>query len=126
MNYRTPVKKARGLGSASHGAGHWWSMRVAAVGLVPLMLWFVVGVATYSGGGYQEAVSWIGAPVNAVLLILMIALAFYHGAQGLQEILMDYVGNENLRMMLILLEKFAAVVLAVAAIFAVLSIALGG
>ena len=31
--YRTPLSRARGLGAAHHGAGHWISERVSALAL---------------------------------------------------------------------------------------------
>ena len=37
--YRTPLGRARGLGAAGHGAGHWLSERVSSLALVPLVLW---------------------------------------------------------------------------------------
>ncbi|MGD8709437.1 MAG: succinate dehydrogenase, hydrophobic membrane anchor protein [Ectothiorhodospiraceae bacterium] len=126
MEYRTPIKHARGLGSAHHGVGHWWAQRLTAVALIPLLIWFTVGVAAHSGADYQQAVAWIGSPVNAVLLILTVVVLFYHGTLGVQVVLEDYVDNDALRLVLIVLQKFAAVVLGAAGVFAVLKIAFGG
>ncbi len=126
MEYRTPVKQAEGLGSAHHGAGHWWAQRVTSVALVPLTLWFVVGIAANSGASHAQALAWIGSPVNGVLLVLLLAVTFYHGALGIQVVLEDYVGNRGFQLAAIVLVKFAAAVLATAGIFAVLSIAFGG
>ena len=39
--YRTPLGKARGLGSAKHGVGHFIAQRVSAIALVALLLWGV-------------------------------------------------------------------------------------
>lgn len=126
MEFRAPIKQARGLGAARHGTGHWWAQRLTAVGLVPLMLWFVIGIASNAGAGYGAAVAWVGSPVNAVLLVLFFGALFYHASLGLQVILEDYVGNEALRLALIVLEKFAALLLAATAIFSVLKTAFGG
>lgn len=126
MQFRTPIKQARGLGSAHHGTGHWWAQRMSAVALIPLMLWFVVGIAANSGASHAQAVAWIGAPVNAVLLILLLATAFYHAALGLQVILEDYVSDRAVRTVAITLVRFAAALLAVTSVFAILRIALGG
>ena len=38
-DYRSPVGRARGLGSAKDGVHHWWMQRLTAVALVPLALW---------------------------------------------------------------------------------------
>ena len=42
MDMRSPLGRARGLGSTKDGVAHWWAERVTAVALVPLTLWFVV------------------------------------------------------------------------------------
>ncbi len=39
---RSPLGRARGLGSARAGATHWWMQRLTALALVPLTLWFSV------------------------------------------------------------------------------------
>lgn len=46
---RTPLARARGLGSAHAGVGHWWRQRLTAAALVPLGLWLAFalrGLAT--------------------------------------------------------------------------------
>lgn len=126
MSFRTPLKQASGLGASHSGTSRWWAQRVTSIALVPLLIWFVIGIALHSGADYASARAWLGSPTTAVLMILTLATAFYHGALGIQVILEDYVAHEVLRLALSVLVRFAAVVLATAGIFAVLSIALGG
>ena len=38
MSLRTPLARAKGLGSAKEGVHHWWAQRVTAIALVPLAL----------------------------------------------------------------------------------------
>ena len=68
MSFRTPLSQARGLGSAKHGVGHWLSERVAAVALVPLVLWAVYSVLRLAQLDYYGAVLWIAEPLNATLM----------------------------------------------------------
>ena len=42
MSLRSPLGRARGLGSAKEGTGHFWAQRVTAVALIPLTFMFVV------------------------------------------------------------------------------------
>lgn len=126
MSFRTPLKQALGLGASHSGTSQWWLQRVTAVALVPLLIWFIIGLARYSGADYESAHAWLGSPITAVLMILTLATTFYHGALGIQIVLEDYVGDGALRLALIVLVKFAAVAIAAAGIFAVLSIAFGG
>lgn len=126
MAFRTPLKQARGLGASHHGTAHWWSQRLSAVGMVPLMLWLVIGIAGNAGGSYVETTAWIASPLNAVLLALVFGVLFYHASLGLQVVLEDYVSHRGVRLALVTAVRFLALLLAIAGIFAVLMIAFGG
>ncbi len=126
MSLRTPLGRVRGLGSAKEGAAHWWAQRMTALALIPLSLWFLVSLLSAVGGGYEGAVAWIGSPFNTVLLVVLLALVFYHAALGLQVVIEDYVHPESVRIAAILATKFVLLILAVASILAVLRIAFGG
>ncbi|MGE5146160.1 MAG: succinate dehydrogenase, hydrophobic membrane anchor protein [Candidatus Eiseniibacteriota bacterium] len=125
MSYRTPIGRARGLGSAKDGTAHWWAQRLTALALVPLVLWFVISVVGLIGQGRGAVLDWIEQPVTAGLMILLIGAVFHHGQLGVQVVIEDYVHNEAAKLALIVLVKFAAVVLALTGILAVLSIAFG-
>lgn len=124
MSMRTPLARARGLGSAQDGVGHWWAQRVSAVALVPLTLWFVVAVATRAGAGYEATVAWLSSPPVAVAAVLYLAVLFYHSQLGLQVVIEDYVHSEWLKLATLVALQFAHVVLAASSIFAVLWMAL--
>lgn len=126
MSMRSPLGRARGLGSAKSGTQHWWAQRLTAIALVPLTIWFVIAMVTATGGSHTSALAFIGNPVTAVLLILLIVTTFHHAQLGLQVVIEDYVHTKSVGIALLLIVKGAAIVLALAAIFAVLSIAFGG
>ena len=126
MEYRTPIKKARGLGAAKHGVEHWWFQRITAVALIPLVLWFIFGIMSHAGADYETVHAWIAQPVVAVLFVLLLAMAFHHAQLGLQVIWEDYIHPHWLQVTFIVVTKFAAVVLGLGGIFAVIKIALGG
>lgn len=125
MSIRSPLARARGLGSAKDGVGHWWAQRVTAVALVPLTLWFVTSLAAHVGQDHTAVMAWLSSPVVAVALVLYLAALFYHSQLGLQVVVEDYVHSESLKLVTLLVLQFANIALAAAAIFAVLSIALG-
>ncbi len=126
MSMRSPLGRARGLGSAKSGTQHWWAQRLTALALVPLTIWFVIAVVAATGADYTSARAFIGNPITAVLLILLIVATFHHAQLGLQVVIEDYVHTKPVEIALLLITKAAAVVLALAAIFAVLLIAFGG
>jgi len=125
MSQRSPLGRARGLGSAKDGTAHWWAQRLTALALVPLTLWVVTSLVSLIGADYGAVAGWIASPVTAVLMILLLAMTFHHAQLGAQVVIEDYVHNEALKIAGIIAVKFLALVLGLASIFAVLMIALG-
>jgi len=126
MAFRTPLARARGLGAAKSGFHHWWLQRVTAVALIPLTVWFGFGIAALPGAGYADAVVWISAPLNTVLLISLIIATCYHAALGLQVFVEDYVHAEWLKIATILTANLFFILLSLAALYATLRIVLLG
>ncbi len=126
MSMRSPLGRARGLGSAKSGTQHWWAQRLTALALVPLTIWFVIAMVAATGSDYASARVFIGNPITAVMLILLLVATFHHAQLGLQVVIEDYVHTKPVEIALLLIIKSAAIVLALAAIFAVLSISFGG
>ena len=124
--YRTPLSRARGLGSAKHGVGHWISERVGAIALVPLTLWVVFGVIRLAASDYDTAVGWIRDPLNAVLLALTIAISFWHMHAGMRVVIEDYIHKALSKTGLILLSLFVCGLSGALAVFSILKVAFGG
>lgn len=127
MSYRTPTPllKARGMGSAKEGVGHWWIQRVTSVALLPLLIWLVLALALLDGHDYATLADWVARPANSVLLIATVLALFWHSALGLQVIFEDYIGSKGLRLVVIVATNFAHVLLVIVSVFAVLKLALG-
>jgi succinate dehydrogenase / fumarate reductase membrane anchor subunit len=125
MTMETPLRQARGLGSARTGAHHWWLERLSAVATLILFIWFIVSLARLPAYDHDTIVQWLGDPLAAVPMILLIASVFWHARLGLIVIIEDYE-HESLRLLLVVLTNFLAILGAALAIFAVLKIALAG
>ena len=126
MKLRSPLSKAVGLGSAKHGFSHWWWQRVTAIALVPLTLWFVYSVLCLVGSNHAIAEAWLSSPINATIMLLFVLSALFHAQTGLQVVIEDYIHTKWLNLSLLLLIKFASVIMAVLAIISVLKVVLGG
>ncbi len=122
---RSPMARARGLGSAKDGTTHWWSQRLSALALVPLVVWFVASMVAMAGADYVAVQAWIGSPLVAGLLVLLIATVFYHAHLGLQVVVEDYVHHEATKFAAIIAIKALAIVLSLTGVLAVLSILFG-
>ncbi len=125
VRFRTPINQVRGLGSAKDGTHHWWLQRLTAIALVPLSLWMVASLVSLVDADYQTVVIWVRSPVVTVLLICLFATLFHHAQLGLQVVLEDYVHTEWLKITSIVLMKFAALLLGLASVLAVLKVSLG-
>jgi succinate dehydrogenase / fumarate reductase, membrane anchor subunit len=123
---RTPLGRAIGLGSAKEGVQHWWAQRLTAVALVPLVLWFAAALIGHIAADRTAVLAWLGAPVPAIAMVLLLVSGLYHMALGVQVVIEDYIHTEWVKLAALVLDRFAAFVLAIAGIFAVLRIALGG
>ncbi len=126
MSLRTDLAKVRGLGSAKEGSAHWWSQRVTAVALVPLIFWFVASIISLVGAQQAVVQAWVATPWVSVLLILLCIAMFHHLQLGMQVILEDYIHVEWLKIASVMIIKFLAVALLLASIFAILKVAFLG
>jgi len=124
--YRTPLGHARGLGSAKHGVGHFIAQRTSAVALVVLTLWGVWSILTVAASGYEGARSWLGSPINAALLCLLVVTGFFHAHLGMRVIIEDYIARKFTRAALLILNVFVAAGGTLLAVISLLKVALGG
>jgi succinate dehydrogenase / fumarate reductase membrane anchor subunit len=123
---RTPLKTARGLGSAKDGTHHFVLQRITAVALVFLCLYAVALVISLVGDDYATVRDTVARPYNAVLLIAFIIATFWHAKLGMQVIIEDYVHTPWSATVLHLLNIFVCALAALASVLAVIRIALGG
>jgi succinate dehydrogenase / fumarate reductase, membrane anchor subunit len=123
---RSPLGRARGLGSAREGVEHWWMQRVTAAALIPLTLWFVVSLIALTGSDYNAFIAWLKAPFVAILMVLVLVALFHHMALGLQVVVEDYIHSDRAKIPTVVAIHLACFALAVAGIFATVRIAFDG
>ena len=125
MSLRSPLAKARGLGSAKSGTHHWIAQRLTAIALIPLSLWFVYSLVSMGELSHQAATDWIQSPLVAVFLLLFIIALFHHAQLGLQVVIEDYIDCKVIKITSLILLKFFSFFAGLAAAIAVLKIYLG-
>ena len=125
MSLQTPLAKVRGLGSAKEGTHHWWNQRLTAIALIPLSLWFIYSLVSMTTVDYHTAITWLKAPINAVLMMLFLLSLYYHALLGLQVVIEDYVEPEWQKIACLILTKFLVWIAGLSAVIAVLKIYLG-
>lgn len=120
---RTPLGRVRNLGAGGAGAGHFIAMRLTSIALIALAPWFVVsGGLALRDGSYAAAIDYLADPVNAVGVILLVAVSLYHMALGMQDVVLDYIHRPFAKVALLVLNALVPLALGVAAVVAVLSV----
>ena len=125
MSTRSPLAKARGLGAARSGVGHWTHQRLTAISNLLLVLWFVFSAIALAGADYLEVRAWLASPVSASLMILLVISTCYHARLGVQVVIEDYVHHEGAKLAALAALTLVVVALAVACIVAVLKVSIG-
>jgi succinate dehydrogenase / fumarate reductase membrane anchor subunit len=123
---RTPLSRVRGLGSAKSGTEHWWLQRVTAIANIPLVLFMLVFVVMHLGASRAELVASVHHPIIAILLAAAFVSVLWHMRLGMQVIVEDYVHTPALKLTALLFNTFFTLLLGVAALYAIITMALGG
>jgi succinate dehydrogenase / fumarate reductase membrane anchor subunit len=123
---RTPLGRVRHHGAAREGTGHFIAQRVTSIALVILGPWFAVAAALQvRDASYLATIDFLSNPVNAVGVILLVAIGLYHMSLGMQEVIVDYILKPSTKIILLFLNVAVPLVLAVGAIFAVMLVNFG-
>ena len=122
---KTPLKRARGLGSAKSGTHHFIVQRVTAVALIPLTIWTVFLALALVHADYAGARAIVHQPFAAVWLTAFVIAVFWHAQLGLQVVIEDYVHTRWLEVTAQLAIKFLCVIGALISVLAIVRIALG-
>jgi succinate dehydrogenase / fumarate reductase membrane anchor subunit len=121
----TPLARVRGLGAAKSGSEHFWHQRLTAVANVPLTIAFVLIVVSLLTRNYAGVAQILGSPLVAIIMLLFIISGTVHMRIGMQVIIEDYVHEEPLRLVLVMLNTFFAFAVALASAYAVFKLSFG-
>ena len=122
-SFKTPLRRARGLGAAHSGVGGFIAERVSWMALIPLGLWAVWAVMRVAPTGYDGAVAFLHNPVEATLAVLFAATLFFHVRLVVKEALEDYIGGHQLRLATLLLNTAVVVLGCALAVVSILKVA---
>jgi succinate dehydrogenase / fumarate reductase membrane anchor subunit len=126
MGNGTSIGRVRGLGSSHHGAHHWLTARLTAVGNLVLITFLIVSLALLPEYSFATVRGWVARPIPSVALILIMVNTFAHARMGVQVMLEDYVHEEGGKIAAWLLVNIVPFAGAAFGILSVLRIALGG
>jgi succinate dehydrogenase / fumarate reductase membrane anchor subunit len=121
---RTPIARARGLGSGKTGTDHFWLQRITAVALALLTPWLVGLLVSLAGMEVGTVRATLARPWNAVLFAAFVVALFWHAKLGIQVVIEDYVHTRGAEIALHLANTFLCALGALASLYAVARIAL--
>jgi succinate dehydrogenase / fumarate reductase membrane anchor subunit len=124
MSLRSPLGRVLGNGTANEGAHHWWVQRLTSLALIPLGIWLVVSLVALPIGNHAVVADWLAHGWNALLTLIFVLVATRHSHLGVQVVLEDYVHGHGTKTLALIASTFAHFLIAAAAIYAVLKIAL--
>ena len=123
-DFRTPLARVKGRGSAKDGTTHFWRQRLTALLLIPLVLWIGFSLAALPVD-HATLVGWIQQPWVSVALVLLVIVTFYHAQLGLQVVIEDYVSSHARRTVILLLSNLSCLLLGTIGVISVLKISFG-
>ena len=124
-DFRTPLSKVRGSGSAKDGTEHFWRQRLTAIANIPLLLFFIGFVVAMRGANQGELVSAVAHPVTALMLIAVLISGLVHMKLGMQVVIEDYVHGDGTKIICLLLNNLFAIGVGLTAVFAILKMSFG-
>jgi succinate dehydrogenase / fumarate reductase membrane anchor subunit len=124
-NFRTPLGRVRNLGAAHSGTSDFWRQRITAVAMTLLMIPVLVIIMMLHGSNQAGAKQILGSLPVAIIMVLFIVASAWHMKIGMQVVIEDYVHNEKLKLVSIMLNNFFAAAVALASIYAILQLSSG-
>ena len=121
-DFRTPLQKVRGLGSAKEGTEHFIKQRVSAMSNLVLVTLFLGIVIALLGESWLDVRAAFTSPLVALIVLAVMLSVTYHMRIGMAVIIEDYVHGRAGKLLLIL-NTFFALAIALACAFAVLKMA---
>ena len=121
----TPLARVRGLGAAKSGTEHFWRQRLTAVANVPLTIAFVLILVSLLGRNHAAAAQILGSPLVAVIMLLFILSITVHMRIGMQVVIEDYIHDEPGRLILLMLNTFFSLAVALASAYGILKLSFG-
>jgi succinate dehydrogenase / fumarate reductase, membrane anchor subunit len=122
---RTPLARARGLGSAKSGTEHFWLQRVTAVSNIVLVVWLTFHLATLAGADHATVKIALRSPFLAVPLLLFVISGMVHMRLGMQTIIEDYVSSEGCKVVGLMLNTFFVILVGLTCVYAVMKLSFG-
>jgi succinate dehydrogenase / fumarate reductase membrane anchor subunit len=126
MDSKTISNPHNHYGDPKAATRHFIVQRLTGALNVLFMLFLIWVVTRLAGAERAEMVTVVGHPVVAIILGLLIINVSIHMRIGMGEVIDDYVHDERLHSLSMLLNNFFALAVALLTVAALLKLAFGG
>ena len=75
----------------------WIFLKVSAVIMLPLMIWFVFQLVSIYNMGFEDINSFFVKQPNKFLFSLFVVITYFYSALSISEVFEDYIVNEKLK-----------------------------
>jgi succinate dehydrogenase / fumarate reductase membrane anchor subunit len=122
---RTPLGRVRNLGASHSGTTDFWRQRLTAVAMILLIIPVIVVVMMLFGRNQAFAAQTLGSPLVAIIMLMFITASVWHMKIGMQVVLEDYVHDEKIKLVCIMVNNFFCVAVALASVYAIFKLSSG-
>ena len=122
---RTPLGRVRALGASHSGTSDFWRQRVTAVAMVLLIVPVIAVVMMLHGSNQAGAAQILGSPLVAVIMLLFVICIVTHMKIGMQEILVDYIADDSMKLTFLLANTFFCWAVGLICAYAILKMSSG-
>ena len=75
----------------------WIFLKISSILLTPLMLWFVVNLASFYDKNYDQVLLFFTEQPSKLLFSLMVIFAYFYSALSISEVFEDYIHEEKIK-----------------------------
>ena len=75
----------------------WLFIKYSSIILIPLMVWFIINLASIYDADYIEVVNFFIKQPSKILFSIFIVISYFFSALTISEIFEDYIKNEKIK-----------------------------
>ena len=81
----------------THLQKKWLFLKYSSIILIPLMIWFIINLASIYDADYVEVVNFFIKQPSKILFSIFIVIAYFFSALTISEIFEDYIHDEKIK-----------------------------
>lgn len=95
----------------------WIFLKLSAVVMLPLMIWFIFRLVSIYSMGFDDINSFFVKQPNKLLFSLFVIITYFYSALSISEVFEDYIMNEKIKNVANKLLYLFAIIMPVFTIF---------